>query len=82
MIVKEKEIAAIKALQSVIVRGRAMAYEKANHRSIADLLDRAEYLAAMLYNPNDMKDSFLSNLVELASLHGCSIALSVFETDS
>ena len=47
MIAKDKEVPAMKALQAVIIRGRAMAYEKADHSKLADLLDRAEYLAAI-----------------------------------
>lgn len=43
MIAKEKEVAAIKALQQVMIRGRAMGYEKADHAKIADLMDYGPY---------------------------------------
>ena len=42
-------MAAMKALQAVLIRGRTMAYAKDDQAKIADLLDRAEYLAGMLY---------------------------------
>jgi hypothetical protein len=81
MITEEKKTAAIKALQSVIIRGRAMAYEKADHGKIADLMDRAEYLAGMLYEERDMTATFRENLVELATFHNCGIALTQFDTN-
>ncbi len=81
MIRKEKEVAAIKALQEVIIRGRTMAYEKADHAKIAELMDRAEYLAALLYDKEDMTAPFRANLVELADLHKCGIALTTFDTN-
>lgn len=81
MIAKEKEVAAIKALQQVIIRGRAMGYEKADHAKIADLMDRAEYLAALLYDKEDMTATFRENLVELAQRHQCGVALTTFDTN-
>jgi len=81
MIAEEKKVAAIKALQAVIIRGRTVAYEKADHAKIADLMDRAEYLAALLYDPRDMTVAFRENLVELARLHNCEIALTKFDTN-
>ena len=35
-----------------------MANEKADHAKIADLIDRAEYLAGMLFEPQDMTETF------------------------
>jgi hypothetical protein len=81
MIAKEKEVTAIKALQQVIIRGRTMACEKAEHARIADLMDRAEYLVALLYDKEDMTATFRANLVELAELHKCGVALTTFDTD-
>ena len=81
MISEGKVMAAMKALQSVIIRGRAMAYETADYNKIADLLDRAEYLAGMLYEERDMTATFRENLVELAELHSCGIALTQFDTN-
>jgi len=71
----------MKALQAVLIRGRAMAYEKADHTKIADLMDRAEYLAGMLFEPQDMTETFRANLVELAERHQCGIALTMFDTN-
>jgi hypothetical protein len=79
VIAKTKEVAAYKALQQLIICGRTMAHEGADHSAIADLMDTTEYLAAMLYDPRDMTAAFRANLVELTKLHGCSLALSQFD---
>jgi hypothetical protein len=79
MIAKSKEIAAIKALQNVLIRGRTMAYEKAEHAKIADLLDTAEYLAALIHDKEDMTTAFRENLAELAKKHKCGVALDEFD---
>jgi hypothetical protein len=81
VIIEQKKIAAMKALQSVIIHGRIMAYEKADYNRIADLLDRAEYLAGMFYENRDMTVTFRENLVEIAELHNCGIALTQFDTN-
>jgi len=79
MITKNKDIAAVKALQDVIIRGRTMAYEKADYAQIADLLDAAEYLAALIYDKRDMTATFRENLVTLAKKHKCNMALDGFD---
>jgi hypothetical protein len=79
MIGKNKEIAAIKALQNVIIRARTMSYEKFDHAKIADLLDTAEYLAALIYDKEDMTAIFRENLVELAQKHKCNMAVAEFD---
>lgn len=79
MIAKDKEVAAIKALQSVLIRGRTMAYAKDDHTKTADLLDVAEYLAGMLYEQQDMTETFRENLVMLAERHQCGVALTKFD---
>lgn len=73
-----QERAAIKALQLVIIRGRMMAYENVSHASIADLLDRAEYLAGLLCDEKFTLEVFLENLTDLAKMHDCGSALEVF----
>lgn len=79
MIDKNREVAALKALQNVIIRGRTMAYEKADHAQIADLLDTAEYLAALIYDREDMTTAFRENLTILAKKHKCNMALDAFD---
>jgi hypothetical protein len=79
MIAKNKELAAIKALQNVIIRGRTMAYEKIDYSKIADLLDTAEYLAALIFDKEDMTATFRENLVELAKKHKCNMAIDEFD---
>ena len=81
MVVKERQMAAIRALQAVIIRARTMALEKEDHGKIADLMDRAEYLMALLHDERDMTTTFRSHLVEAATIHGCGIALTRFDQD-
>ena len=75
MITPNKLANALHALQDVIIRGRTMAYEKADHVQIADLLDTAEYLAGLMYDKEDMTTAFRENLVTLAKKHKCQVAL-------
>ena len=56
-----------------------MAYEKFDHAKIADLLDTTEYLAALIYDKEDMTATIRENLVELANKHKCSRALDEFD---
>lgn len=79
MITPNKLTNALHALQDVIIRGRTMAYEKADHGQIADLLDTAEYLAGLIYEKKDMTTAFRENLVGLAQKHKCHIALNNFD---
>jgi hypothetical protein len=81
MVSAEKQRAALSALQAILVRGRALALEKADHDKIADLLDRSEYLAALLCEERDATSIFREGLVELAAIHGCGIALTKFDKD-
>ena len=71
----------MKALQFVLVRGRAMAYEKEDYKKIASLLDTAEYLVALIYDTEDMTDTFRSNLKDLAERYNCGIALTEFDSE-
>ena len=77
---KCQERAAIKALQLVIIQGRMMAYEKVSHSSIADLLDRAEYLAGLLCEERNTAEVFHANLIDLSKVHDCGLALEAFES--
>jgi len=54
-------------------------YEKIDHTRIADLLDAAEYLVALIYDKEDMTTAFRENLVELAKKHKCNMALDEFD---
>ena len=81
MIAKDKEVAAFKALQAVLVRGRTMAFHKEDYGKIENLLDRAEYLVGLIYRKEDITTMFRNNLVELAALHECGIALTKFDTN-
>jgi hypothetical protein len=82
VIAKVKEAAALSALQAVLVRGRAMASQREDYSAIGNLLDRAEYLVTLLYEGEDTTECFRANLVELAELYGCGIALTKFDNES
>ncbi len=78
MIEKSKTNAALEALHLVILKGRSMAYEKEPHQRIADLLDAAEYLVAIMRNQKDMTDTFGRCIAEISETYGCRHALVVF----
>jgi hypothetical protein len=82
MIEKIKEQRAVKALQAIIIRGRSMAYEKLDHKKIADLLDDAEYLAGLICEEEDRTNAFRSYLAETAVKHQCHWALTEFDQDT
>jgi hypothetical protein len=50
--------AAQKAIQFLVIQGRAMAYENAPQKRIASLLDDVEYLIGMLYEPSECTTDF------------------------
>ncbi len=79
MIKDEKRQEALKSLQSVIVKARAMAYEQAEHSRIADILDGAEYLVALIYEKDDNTDTFRNYVEDMAKRHNCYDALERFD---
>ncbi len=79
MIQKTKEEAALKALHAVVLKGRELAYEKASHSAIADLLDGVEYLVALFYDPDDMTETYLKYIKEMAEEFGCRSVLELFD---
>jgi hypothetical protein len=80
MISEEKRTNAIKAIQSVVIKARLLAYEGADHKKIASILDSTEYLVGMLYDARDMTATFRA-VVDFATRHGCGIALTQFDSD-
>lgn len=79
MIKKHKQESALKALQAVIIRARTMSYENEDHRKIADILDGAEYLTALIYNKEDQTDAFGNYLQDIAKKHNCFNSLELFD---
>lgn len=75
MIRQTRETATLKALQAVVIKARSMAYEGVSHRRIADLLDRTEYLVALIYDERDMTEAFRSYLEEITEAFDCRNAL-------
>jgi len=49
---------AIKAIQNVLIEGRAMAYRGNPHAQIAKLLDHAEFLPGLILEPDDETSTF------------------------
>ena len=78
---QEKLFAAVHALQIVLIKARTYAYDKSSYTKIADILDRAEYLAALIYDSDDQTNAFKSYLAETASSHNCTNALEIFDDD-
>ena len=53
MISPDKHRSALWALNAILVAARTMAYEKADHECIADVLDVAEYLPCLMLDKVD-----------------------------
>ncbi len=66
MIAAEKERVALWSLNAVLVIARAMAYEKAPHELLAEVLDTAEYLPLLLLHAADETAHFRDMLADLA----------------
>lgn len=83
MIRPEKQEHALKALNSVLVWARKMAYEKASHDDIADVLDTAELLPMLILRTDDTTQFYRDLLVALAAKHtGFGIAVADFDGDA
>jgi hypothetical protein len=65
MVNHEKLLPAMRAIQYVCIRTRKLAYDETEHATIADVMDRAEYLVGLLCMPDECTDEFRKNLVEL-----------------
>lgn len=82
MISPEKSRAAFRALNSVLVRIRYMAYSGENHTEIARFLDHAEYLPSLLADEMDRTGEFRDVLVTLATIRSdFRIALDRFDEE-
>lgn len=76
---QDKAAAAARALQVVVTKARSYAYDQAPYDKIADILDRAEYLAALICEEHDQTVVFRGYLEEAAKLHACMNALAAFD---
>jgi len=56
-----------------------MAYDRKEHRKIAELLDWAEYLPALLTAEEDTTEQFRKVLSEIANQYQCQFILERFE---
>lgn len=82
MVKPEKQEPALLAINAVLVLARAMAYEKAPHAAIADVLDSAEYLPMLLLEATDQTALFRATLDGLASRYpGFNLALQKFDAE-
>jgi hypothetical protein len=69
MIRKENLNAALRALNTVLVVARKMAYDHASYESLASALDSAEYLPVLMLDKDDQTDAFRALLQDLAHKH-------------
>ncbi len=67
MISADKSQNALRALNHVLVLARKMAYDGVEHRSIAEVLDVAEYLPQLLADEHDQTALFGEHLGDLAA---------------
>ena len=80
MIRPEKYENALRALNTVLVCARQMAYEKASHDQLADVLDVAEELPTLFLRKDDMTSYFRDALQGLAAKHaGFGLAVETFD---
>ena len=74
-----KSRAANKALQVLIIKARSYAYGQDVGGKLIDILDRAEYLCALIYDDQDRTTEFQKYLKETAEIHECLNALESFD---
>jgi hypothetical protein len=67
MIRSEKERQALQAINAVLVLARTMAYQEADHKDLAHVLDIAEYLPMLMLDEGDRTEQFREALVDLAT---------------
>jgi hypothetical protein len=68
MIASNRNRGALKAMNSILVLSRSLAYEGKN-TDLAAILDIAEYLPLLMLEPDDRTDEFREQLVGLARLY-------------
>ncbi len=82
MIRQDKIANALRALNTILVWARKMAYEKANHDDIAEVLDVAELLPMLFLRDEDMTDQFRGLIAEFApKYNGFAWALQRFDAE-
>jgi hypothetical protein len=69
MITDDKVNHALHALNNVLVVARMMAYERAPHEALAEVLDTAEYLPMLMLETRDRTAEFRVQLEGLVSIH-------------
>lgn len=79
MIEPDKLNNALYALQGVLIHARTMAYEKADYKALATLLDYAEELPRLIATHENMTERFKSSLSEIATRYECHYILHRFE---
>ncbi len=80
MISADKYNNALRALNTVLVCARKMAYDKRRHEDIAAVLDAAEELPTLFLQDEDLTDYFRGVLVMLSGKHpGLGLAVETFD---
>jgi hypothetical protein len=82
MVIPEKQVGALRALNAVLILARALAYDGLSV-DVADVLDVAEYLPLLMLEPTDRTREFRDNLVALATKRPAfSLALERFDAET
>ncbi|MEM7246292.1 MAG: hypothetical protein AAF533_13165 [Acidobacteriota bacterium] len=79
MIEPSKQRAALQAIQAVMWEARLQAHREVPHERLASMMDKAEYLVALMLEERDQTAFFRSHLESLKEHHGCAMALGMFE---
>lgn len=69
MVAPDKQKPALLAINAVLVGARTMAYQKASHEDLADVLDSVEYLPMLMLESADRTALFRATLEDLAAKH-------------
>ncbi len=75
MVENEKLVPALKALQGVLIRARSMAYDKEDHALIAEILDYAEELPALIACEEDKTNEFVASIEEVSEKFKCGFVM-------
>lgn len=69
---------ALTALHNLLVHARLLAYQEAEQRVIASLLDEMDYLFSLMQEPDDQTELFVEVLAEMAERWKCRRAYDQF----
>jgi hypothetical protein len=80
MIAQDRNTAALKVIQKLIIHTRKMAYEREKHEKIAALLDDIEYLPGLLIDTNDQTTAFRNYISDITKQYKLPGILDIFDS--